>query len=97
MVKGPLPDRLEFAILQIVMSIGGGKHQNHWGGWHNEVQRLVPDLAQGVELQAAFTRLWKRKLLSLSKWSTNDNLHVEFSGQQRDESQFFYTGTFGAG
>jgi TIR domain len=95
MVKGPLPDRLEFAILQIVMSVGG-KHQNFWGDWANAVRRLVPDLLDIAELQAAFTRLSKRGYLSLTKWNTNAQRDIEYSGNEQDAASFFYGGTFGA-
>lgn len=94
MVKGPLPDRLEFAILQIVMSFNG-KHQNSWGEWSSAVSR-VSDLADGAELKAAFTRLWKHGNLRLTKWHVDAMCDIEYSGKEQDDSAFFFTGNFNA-
>jgi hypothetical protein len=94
MVKGPLPNRLEFAILQIMMTVRDGTHQASWGPWANDVSRLVPDLASQPELKAAFTRLWRHGYLRLTKWSVHDMQHVEYSGQEQDDSLFFFTGDF---
>jgi hypothetical protein len=82
MIRGPLPDRLEFAILQIVMKFSDGRHQTSWGSWRNEVTAQVPDLT-GDELKAAFTRLWRHHHISLSKWTPNNMSFVEYSGRLR--------------
>ncbi|HXS94141.1 MAG TPA: hypothetical protein VN736_06010 [Candidatus Limnocylindrales bacterium] len=94
MVKGPLPDRLEFAILQIVMSFGGGKHQASWGEWGNSVRRLVHDLTDDAELKAAFKRLWKRGTLQL--WKYSGGQPWDYSGSEEDDEGFFFIGPFGA-
>lgn len=95
MAKSPLPDRLEFAILQVVMSLNG-KRQNSWGEWSNAVTRVVPDLAEGAELKAAFTRLWKHGNLRLTKWHVDAMCEIEYSGKEEDDSAFFFTGNFNA-
>lgn len=73
MVKGPLPDRLEFAILKLVMD-DGGSHQVSMGYWRLEVSRLVPDLADPADLKACVHTAAFRWLLTpmeISRHSTD--------------------------
>jgi len=86
MVKGPLADRLEYAILQIVMGFSDCTQQASCPEWATPVRTLVPDLAEQPALKAAFTRLWNRGYIRLFK----DGL--EYTGNEPDS--FFYTGPF---
>lgn len=61
MINGPLADRLEYAILAIIMGHVNGSHQAFWGVWMNSVLKLVPDLSDEVDLRAAFKRLLGRQ------------------------------------
>ena len=96
MVKGPLSDRLEYAILQIVMGYSDCRRQESWGQWMNDICKLVPDLAKPADLEAAFRRLWKRDYLRLSKVADGRLHGLEYTGNEQDDEIFFYTGSFNA-
>lgn len=96
MPKPTLPQRLEFAILQIVMNFKPAVHQATWGQWHNEVSARIPELGDPDELKAAFTRLSKHGYLQLSKWSNNTANFVTYSGDEQQQTFFFFNGDFRA-
>jgi hypothetical protein len=91
MVIGPLPDRLEYAILEIVMASADSTHQDSWGNWQNSVSPLVPDWVSS-DLKSAFKRLWKDGLLSLLKYV--EGRRAEYSGNEQDDDAFFLIGPF---
>src|SRR5258705_10690977 len=87
MINGSLPDRLEYAILEIVAGSPDGYRQYSWGGWKSEVGRLV----QGYTLRtllAAFKLVWKGGALRLTKPDTTRR----YSGDQADDEVFFFNG-----
>jgi hypothetical protein len=97
MIKGPLPDRLEYAILKIVAASPYDYHQNHWGGWESEVGQQVLDCTR-TELLAPFKRLWNggSGALRLTKPDTTHRHALDYSGDEADEEAFFFTGQFNA-
>jgi hypothetical protein len=94
MINGPLPHRLEYAILEIVAGSSYGYHQNHWTGWENEVRRRVPDWIR-CELLAAFKRLWNCGNGALDLTNSDDHPHY-YSGDQADDIVFFFVGQLNA-
>ena len=91
MINGSLPDRLEYAILEIVAGSPDGDRQYSWGGWKIEVGRLVPDYTPST-LLAAFKLLWKGGVLRLTKPDTTRH----YSGDQADDEVFFFNGNLNA-
>src|ERR1035438_1515118 len=89
MIRGPLPDRIEYAILDIIMRTKGS-HQGSWAEWTNSAVSLVADL-DDAEFEAAFNRRRKRSIILLSTGSGRYNPTPE-----EDSSLFFYTNTFRA-
>jgi hypothetical protein len=96
MVKGPLSDRLEYAILEIVFRQTKADHQNYWGGWETEVRALVPDYSDTQDLLAAFKRLWTGGVLRLTKPDNAGRHAHDYSGNNADDDIFFFTGGFNA-
>jgi hypothetical protein len=96
MVKGPLADRLQYAILQIVTTYSDDSHQESWGAWRNDVTRRVPDLAKDADLKAAFKRLWKADYMRLSKAHDGQYHGLDYSGNEQDDDDFFFIGSFNA-
>jgi hypothetical protein len=95
-VKGPLADRLEYAILKIIMDHNNETHQEYWGPWMNSVSNLVPELAHESDLKAAFKRLREDGRLGLSKAAEGRRHGFEYSGNESDDEAFFFTGSFNA-
>jgi hypothetical protein len=89
MIRGPLPDRIEYAILDIIMRTNGS-HQGSWAEWTNSALSLVADL-DDAEFEAAFNRLRKRSIILLLNGSGRYNPTTE-----EDISLFFYTDRFKA-
>ena len=96
MIKGPLPKKLEYAILQTVMKYAGGTHQAPFPSWSQDVFRLVPETGDRVELQAAFKRLWSQQYLRLSKPANGQYHGIDYSGNEQDDQTFFHTPRFNA-
>ena len=92
MINGSLPDRLEYAILEIVAGSPNGYRQYSWGGWKSEAGRLVPDYTPPA-LLAAFKLLWKGGALRLTKPDTTQR---HYSGDQADDEVFFFNGNLNA-
>jgi len=97
MIYGPLPDRLEYAILKIVAGSLDDHHQNDWDGWESEIGTLVPDGTRS-ELLAAFQRLWNggNGALDLTKPDTVQSHGLNYSGDPADDEAFFFSGRFHA-
>lgn len=97
MIKGPLADRLEYAILEVVFH-SNGDHQTYWGGWETQIRHLVSDYANQLDLLAAFKRLWQRGVLRLTKPHNPTMRHRAFgySGRDADDHAFFFIGNFNA-
>ena len=100
MVKGPMSDKLEYAILEIVFRTQQADHQNYWGGWETEVRALVPDYSNQFDLLAAFKRLWNggSGVFRLTK-PDNPTMRrhaFDYSGHDADDNAFFFTGNFNA-
>ena len=95
MVKGPLADRLEYAILQVVMGWQGTVRalQDSWGGWENRVREHVPDVTV-PDLKSAFKRLGKRDIARLTKPDSLRRNAYQYSGNDSDDAAFFFTGPF---
>ena len=89
MIRGPLPDRVEYAILDIIMRTNGS-HQGSWAEWTNSAVSLVADL-NDAEFEAAFNRLRKRGIILLLNGSGRYNPTTD-----EDSSLFFYTDRFKA-
>ena len=94
MVKGPLADRLECAILEIIMGYRDGTYQASWGVWLNSVGRLVPDLLHDADLKAAFKRLWKGRIVRLSKAAKGRYHGFDYSGNESADEAFFFIAEF---
>lgn len=100
MVKGPLSDKLEYAILEIVFRNPQADHQNYWGGWETEVRSLISDEYNQFDLLAAFKRLWNggNGALRLTK-PDNPTMRrhaIDYSGNDGDDTAFFFAGPFNA-
>jgi hypothetical protein len=96
MADRPLSERLEYAILQIVCrDRSDAKHQNSWGGWASSVRTTVPELSN-ADLLSAFKRLWKEGVIRLTKPNFQRYHAYEYSGQESDDNEFFYRGSFNA-
>ena len=98
MVKGPMADKLEYAILEIVFRNSQADHQNYWGGWETEVRALVSDYSNQFDLLAAFKWLWNSGVLRLTKPDppTMRRHAFDYSGDDVDDNAFFFTGPFNA-
>jgi hypothetical protein len=96
MLEGPLADRLEYAILQIVVGSRDGSHHSSWGEWRNDVLRLLPDFSNDASFRVAFKRLWKRNYIRLSKADDGRYHGVEYSGNEQDDNLFFFIASFDA-
>jgi hypothetical protein len=94
MVKGPLAYRLEYGILEIIMSHKDGTHQASWGEWLNSVGKLVPDLVHDADLKAAFKRLWKGGIVRLSKAAEGRYHGFDYSGNEGADEAFFFITEF---
>ena len=99
-MRKPLGDRLEYAILGIVMRFSNGTHQDSWGRWEQEVRRAVPDNPRSTELRtdlkSAFRRLWSEGFLRLSKPDLIRRDASVYSGDEMDDESFFFVGSFNA-
>jgi len=96
MVKGPLADRLEYAILEMVFwNRSEARHQDHWGDWHTAVRKLVPEFTD-ADLKSAFKRLWKGGVLRLTKPDSQRYHAFEYSGDEAHDEAFFLIGPFNA-
>ncbi len=98
MVKGSLAERLEYAILETVVGVFEGHQQDYWGGWETQgVTRGVdrPEFGQ-PDLLSAFKRVWNRGFLNLTKPNSRRREAYSYSGNQTDDSKFFFTGPFNA-
>lgn len=96
MVNGPLADKLEYAILEVVFRNSEANHQDSFGGWETQVQALVPDYSNQADLRDAFKRLWDGGDLRLTKPDTMRRHAFDYSGHETDDSGFFFTGPFNA-
>jgi hypothetical protein len=94
MIRGSLPDRVEYAILQIVMSYTDRTHQASWGAWRNDITALVPDLGDEREIDAAFRRLQKREIIRLAKYNGGQPWDFDPLGNGEYQRTFFGTGPF---
>jgi len=97
MIRGPLSDRLEYAILEIVSGASNADHQNYWGGWETSVRPLVRDYSDPKDLLGAFKRLRENGVLCLTK---PDNLArkrhgFDYSGSPADDEKFFLDSSLG--
>src|ERR1022692_5266685 len=88
MVKSPLLDKLEYAILERIMGNRDGPHQASWPEWMNSAVNQVPDLAHDADLKAAFKRLWKDGIVRLSKVA--DGRPSDYSGMDECDDLFFF-------
>lgn len=96
MAEGPLSERLEFAILEIICrNPSEATHQDHWGGWSIAVRRRVPEFAD-ADLLAAFRRLSKRDVLRLTKPDSQRRHAHDYSGNEADDDGFFFVGPYNA-
>jgi hypothetical protein len=97
MIKGPLSDRLEYAIFDTVSRASTADHQNDWSGWEASVKLLVPDYSQPPDLLAAFKRLWNGGVLRLTKPDnpTRQRHALDYSGDPADDEKFFFDPSFG--
>jgi hypothetical protein len=96
MVEAPLSERLEYAILEIVCrDRSESTHQDDWGGWCTAVRQRAPEFVS-ADLLAAFRRLWRRGALRLTKPDSECRHAYDYSGNETDNEDFFFVGTFNA-
>ena len=69
-----------------------GTHQDSWGGWENSVRGFVPDQFKQGDLKAAFTRLWRRGVVRLTKPDLRRYHGHDYSGIETDDDNFFFRG-----
>jgi hypothetical protein len=86
MAKEGLGDRIEYAILEIIMRHRDGTHRATWAVWITSVVGLEPDALED-ELEASFQRLEKGGIVRLSKDGS------DYSCNEKDDTEFFYTGS----
>lgn len=98
MVKGPLADRLEYAILETVVRVFGGRHQESWGGWQSQISAHGIDISEFTydDLLSAFKRLRNRGVLRLTKPDSQRYHAHEYSGNEADDDKFFFKDPFNA-
>jgi hypothetical protein len=98
MIKGPLADRLEYAILETIVKIMEGRQQDSWGGWTAQVTSRGVGQSEFTQqdLLSAFKRLWKQGLLRLTKPDSQRREANEYSANAADDGNFFFTSTFNA-
>ena len=100
MVKGPLPDRVQYAILDIVFrNPVAARHRDSLGGWRTWVRSLVPgEFIIDVDVLHAFKVLWQGGLLDLTKLDNAAMVRhaYYYSGKDADDEAFFYSGPFDA-
>lgn len=87
-VKAPLYDKLEYAVLEIIMATSGTRHDS-WGGWMTTVGERVPELQQPADLKAAFRLLRKAGILRLTKPDQIRRDAHGYSGDEADDDAFF--------
>jgi hypothetical protein len=97
-VMGPLPDRVQFAILDIIFrNPANAQHRDRLDGWRTRVRYLVPgDFIIDADLLDAFKVLWKAGLLDLTKPDNAAKVRQAqyYSGDDADDQAFFYSGPF---
>jgi hypothetical protein len=94
----PLAERVESALLKTVVASRLGPralmgHQDHWGGWMRRINAMESECTQ-ADLLSALKRLRTRGILRLTK---PDQIHYEgpaYSGIDKDDDTFFFTGPF---
>jgi hypothetical protein len=96
MVKGPLADRIEYAILEIVFRTPKADYQSHWGSWEYQVKMRVEQYANPLDLLGSFKQLRDSGVLSLTKPDLEgiDHHGFVYSGDAIDDEDFFFTGMF---
>jgi hypothetical protein len=88
-VKRTLSEKLEYALLQVVMGPNAteGTHQDYWGEWENRVRNHVPERFKPDDLKDAFKRLHRKDWLNLSKGYPAQ----PYSGNDTDDPVFFFS------
>ena len=93
MVKGPITERIGYAVLEIISGHKDGTHQASWGRWLSSVGNLVPDLLHDADLLEAFKRLWKTGIVRLSK-AAGGYHGFDYSGKESADEAFFFIAQF---
>jgi hypothetical protein len=96
----PLAERVEYALLRIIAqsSIGQGSltgHQDHWGEWMRIVTATEPECTP-ADLLSAYKRLRNQRVLRLTKPDHVRYEGTDYSGSDKDDGAFFFTGVFNA-
>jgi hypothetical protein len=107
MTKDPLSDRLEYAILKAIAS----RKATGLSGQDGELTELIARwqvvwIKDGgvldteytdADLLAAFKRLWRNGIVTLTKYDTASQQRVVYSGHEADDRWFFYNEYFSVG
>jgi hypothetical protein len=97
----PLAENVEYELLKTVSAshLGPGHlvgRQFPWGQWILSVKAREPECTQ-ADLLSAFKRLWLRGILRLTKPDQPPRYEgTKYSGRERDDDMFFFTGDFNA-
>lgn len=70
-------------------------HQDHWGQWMQIIRKAEPDCAD-ADLLSAFKHLRNRGTLRLTKPDQTRYQATDYSGKDKDDEAFFFTGVFNA-
>ena len=94
MIQGPLAERLEYAILEIVMQMNG-EHQDHWGRWEHMVSaRCGKRLIDPEELKNAFVGLHSTGIVELTKPDGMRRDAFRYSRDLAADEKYFFLGRF---
>ena len=93
LIKRSLADRLEYAVLEMVVEVHGGQQQSYQGEWEARVRECVPELEPSA-LLSTFIRLHKMGVLRLSKPDATRRAAQEYVLGKTDDSRFFCHGRF---
>jgi len=88
-----LADRLEYAVLEIVVAVHGGQQQSYQGEWEARVRERVPELEPSA-LPSIFIRLHKMGVLRLSKPDATRRAAQDYVLGKTDDARFFCHGRF---
>ena len=89
---------MEYAILETVINFGeNGGLEAFWSGWQSQMRGRgigEAELAQYDDLKGAFKRIWKKKYVLLEKFDPQKQEFCDYSGNDVDDSKFFFWDRF---
>lgn len=94
MIQGPLRERVEYAVLEIVMQMNG-QHQDKWVRWHHMVSiRCGEKRLESADLKEALVGLHTAGIVNLTKPDGLQREAFRYSADLGDDEQYFFRGQF---